>query len=349
MEDISRELEKEIAQSKPSPYKKNRKKSFLIVDDFGEIKSAGHLKVFVYAFLVIGTLSFFAAGGFYILFSQKALENKQLKLELTDLKKKVNSLVADNEILMARLVISGIKPGISDPVTASGVPSVNTAKEKKAGIKGKAKLEKISSTLALDTKAKKDAKIKADKIKAAKIKAAKIEAAKVKAAKVKAAKIKDAKVDEKTSVSENIGVGKTQISPQKESKGQSSVQKIVAIEKFSVTREGVDGDLLVRFDIRNMSEKPGGISGRIFTILKPDNKPQAKWLVVPKARLKNGIPSQYKKGQYFSIAHFKPVKFRIENQEGPEFYKKAAIYIFNEKGELMFENLIDITEEESGL
>lgn len=329
MEDISRELEKEIAQSKPSPYKKNRKKSFLIVDDFGEIKSAGHLKVFVYVFLVIGTLSFFAAGGLYILFSQEALENKQLKLELTEQKKKADSLVADNEILMARLVISGIKPGISDPITASGAPSVNTAKEKKAGIKGKANLEKISSTLALDTKAEKDAKIEA--------------------AKVKAAKIKDAKVDEKTSVSENIGVGKTQISSQKESRGKSSVQKIVAIEKFSVTREGVDGDLLVRFDIRNMSEKPGGISGRIFTILKPDNKPQAKWLVVPKARLKKGIPNQYKKGQYFSIAHFKPVKFRIENQEGPEFYKKAAIYIFNEEGELMFESLIDITEEEAGL
>ena len=316
MEDISRELEKEIAQSKPSPYKKNRKKSFLIVDDFGEIKSAGHLRALVYAFLVIGILSFFAAGGFYILFSQKALENKQLKLELTEQKEKVDSLVADNEILMARLVISGIKPGI----------------------KGKPNLEKSSSTLALV----------AAKVKAAKVKDAKVKAAKVKDAKVKATKAKAAKVVEKTPASENMGVGKTQISS-KESKSKSSAQKIVAIEKFSVTREGLDGDLLVRFDIRNMSEKPGGISGRIFTILKPANKPQSKWLVVPKARLKEGVPNQYKKGQYFSIAHFKPVKFRIENKEGPEFYKKASIYIFNEEGELMFESLIDITEEEAGL
>jgi hypothetical protein len=322
MEDISRELEKEIAQSKPSPYKKNRKKSFLIVDDFGEIKSAGHLKVFVYAFLVIGIISFFTAGGFYILFGQKAVENKQLKLELTMQKEKVDSLVADNEILMVRLVISGKKPGISDPITASGVSSVNTAKAKKAGIKEKPNLEKISPTPVLDTKVEIDVKIKDAKV--------------------------DAKVDEKTLVTENLGV-ETQISAQTESGVKSSVQKIVAIEKFSVTREGVDGDLLVRFDIRNMSDKPGGVSGRIFTILKPENKPQSEWLVVPKAPLKKGVPNQYKKGQYFSIAHFKPVKFRIENQEGPEFYKKASIYIFNEEGELMFESLIDITEEEAGL
>jgi hypothetical protein len=80
--------------------------------------------------------------------------------------------------------------------------------------------------------------------------------------------------------------------------------------------------------------------------LKPDNKIKDHWLVVPTSALKNGIPSEYRKGQYFSIAHFKPVKFRIKNQSDPEFFKKASIVIFNDQGDLIFEKLIDITEAE---
>jgi len=68
--------------------------------------------------------------------------------------------------------------------------------------------------------------------------------------------------------------------------------------------------------------------------------------VVPTAALKDGVPSEYKKGQYFSIAHFKPVKFRIKNQADPDFFKKASIFIFNEQAQLIFEELINITEAE---
>jgi hypothetical protein len=45
MEDISRELEREITQSKPTPYKQNRKKRVLILDDFGEMKNLSYLNL----------------------------------------------------------------------------------------------------------------------------------------------------------------------------------------------------------------------------------------------------------------------------------------------------------------
>ncbi|MCK5100201.1 MAG: hypothetical protein KAR45_18975, partial [Desulfobacteraceae bacterium] len=124
------------------------------------------------------------------------------------------------------------------------------------------------------------------------------------------------------------------------------VKKTVSTEKFTVTRDGADGDLLVRFDIRNISNEPGDVAGRIFTVLKPDNKLEDQWLVVPTAALKNGIPSEYRKGQYFSIAHFKPIKFRIKNQADSDFFKRASVFIFNNQGDLIFEKLIDITEAE---
>ncbi|MCP3943357.1 MAG: hypothetical protein GY710_17985 [Desulfobacteraceae bacterium] len=305
MEDISRELEKEIAQSKPSPYKKSRKKRILVVDDLGEIKSAGHLKVLIYLFLVISIICFFAVSGFYYLFSNQIFENKLLKSKLTGLEEKFNRLVNEKEVLMARLVISGKALGIQTRHPLA------TAKEKKSGIKEKPdpKIVNTAQKTAVASRVKELT------------------------AMVGAVETKEDK---------NVGLDQAVL------KSNVSAQQMVAIEKFTVTRDGVDGDLLVRFDIRNVSDKSGGVSGRIFTILKPESKSQEEWLVVPAVPLKKGVPSQYRKGQYFSIAHFKPVKFRIKNQAGPDFFKKAAIYIFNENGALMFESRINITEGESG-
>ena len=122
------------------------------------------------------------------------------------------------------------------------------------------------------------------------------------------------------------------------------VNKTVTKENFIVNKSKTDKDLLVRFDIRKISEKPGDVAGRIFTVLIPDNTSEDQWLVVPPTTLKNGIPSEYKKGQYFSIANFKPIKFRIKNQAGQDFFKKASIYIFNEQEDLIFEKLVAISE-----
>jgi len=298
MEDISRELEREITQFKPAPYKKSRKKSILMVDDFGKTKTAGHLKVLVYVFGVASLVCFLTAGGLYYFFSHQAVENKRIKSEVAGLSKKVDRLIKEREVLMARLVISGKKPGIEMPPTLSEGP-----KKKKEGIKKKTDPKRVETTVK-----------------------------------------KRAAAPPKELVDEN-----KQVQTQAELESKKPVKQIVAIEKFTVTRDGAKGNLLVRFDIRNISDKPSGVSGRIFTILKPDDKSLKDWLVVPSAKLDKGVPLQYKKGQYFFIEHFKPVKFRIENKAGPNFFKKASIYIFNENGGLMFESLIDITEEGSNL
>ena len=50
MEDISRELEREIARIKPRPHKTRKENNILIINDFGEIRSGAFLKVLVYFF-----------------------------------------------------------------------------------------------------------------------------------------------------------------------------------------------------------------------------------------------------------------------------------------------------------
>lgn len=300
MEDISRELEREIARAKPSPHKANREKRILVVDDYGELTSGNYLKVLVYLFSIVSILGVLGSVGFFYLYNGLARESTQLKQEVSALEKKLASLTNEREILLARLVISGKKPVLS---TAG-------AKEKKPGIKGKSNPKPIPKTI---SNIPHSGETTGQEPRVEKVVAKKIPV---------------------------IAAGTN--GPEK-TPGQ---EQAIAIEKFTVTRTGTGGDLAVRFDIRNLSKKPGGISGRIFTVLKRENTSESNWLVVPKAPLKNGIPSLYRQGQYFSISRFKPVQFTIKNQANPDQFKKASIYIFNDDGELMFESIIDITEAE---
>ncbi len=321
MEDISRELEKEIAQSKPTPYKQIRKKKILILDDFGEMKSGGYLKVLVYMFLVTSVICLLGAGGLYYYYSGLTTENKHLAQKLTRLEKKLGHMINEKEVLMAKLVIAGKELEIeAGPVKPEQPLAEESSKEKEkiTGIKEKSGLETMSAVReSLPEPA-------ADPVSTGPVPGSKDQ-------------------QEETLIQKhNPTKEQNKVSVKPEVLGK----KIVTIEKFIVNRER-NGHLKIGFDIRNLSEKPGNVSGRVFAVLKPDNQSREKWLVLPSSPLEQGVPSLYKKGQYFSIAHFKPITFRIENQAETDLFKKAAIYIFNEEGNLMFEDLIDITQAES--
>lgn len=284
MEDISRELEREIAKSKPKPFRKNRKIKILIVDDFGKVISGNHIKIILMVLFFISIVMICTSAVFFYRFFVSSRDAASYKDRLILAEKKLDELTDEKEVLMARLVILGKEPGIQKKENHGGEtsnPQHGTEKEKPVSPPD------IVSTGQAAT-----------------------------------------------------GAIANQIPETK------AMNKTVLIEKFAVIRNKLGKDLSVRFDIRNISKDQGDVSGRIFTILKPDSGIENEWLVVPAVALKNGIPSEHKKGQYFSIAHFKPVKFRIKSEIDPDFYKKASIFIFNSEGELIFEKLIDITEVE---
>ncbi|WP_299983536.1 hypothetical protein [Desulfobacula sp.] len=112
MEDISRELEREIARSKPKPYQKDRKTRILIVDDFGEMKAGEYLKTLITILSIINVFCFVAAVFFYYLYTDLSRDANPVKNRLVLAEKKVTELTREKEILMARLVISGKEPGI---------------------------------------------------------------------------------------------------------------------------------------------------------------------------------------------------------------------------------------------
>ena len=297
MEDISRELEREIARSKPKPYIQDRRTRLIIVDDFGEMKSGDHFKTLVKVFSFMSVICFTAALVFYYLYTDLSRDSSSIEAKLDIAQNKVNKLTQEKEVLMAKLVISGLKldlapePPVAKKQNLKSATAAPTEPEQIENKKTPAKIEKKEDKVEPES----------DKI-------------------VKASKVVPLDKPDKI------------------------INKTVTIENFIVKKSRSNQDLLVRFDIRKLSEEPGDVSGRIFTVLIPDNTSENQRLVVPFTTLINGIPTEYKKGQYFSIAHFKPINFRIESQAEPGFFKKASIFIFNEQEDLIFEKLVTISE-----
>jgi len=109
MEDISRDLEKEIAHSKPKPYRQEHKTKLFLIDNFGEMKSGEYFKTFLGFLSIVSIISLSLAIVFYCLYSNLYEKNSLNNIKLDNAQKKVQELTVQKETLMAKLVISGIK------------------------------------------------------------------------------------------------------------------------------------------------------------------------------------------------------------------------------------------------
>jgi len=314
MEDISKELEREIEKSLPRPFKRDRKKQVLIVDDFGTITSGEYLKKLIKISGGAGLVCLFAAVIFCYLYIDLSRSTTIDNNKNSVAQKKIDALIHEKEMLMARLVIMGEAPEVIENTAGSKDRATDDpAKEKKGQ---DSILDQVPNPKMTESQEVNNTKKPQEKI-------------------------------EKNKPPEPESSDMNEPSPVlSEPKILRSLKQIIAIENFKVFKDGSSKDLLVRFDIKNISTELGDVSGRIFTLLKPDEQSKDQWRVLPSADLKDGIPFEYKKGQYFSISHFKPVKFRIKQQLDPDLFKIAAIYIFNDEGDLIVEEHLDITRPE---
>ncbi len=115
----------------------------------------------------------------------------------------------------------------------------------------------------------------------------------------------------------------------------------VDVEDLKVNQDKANGDMLVRFDIRNMNDASGNVSGYIFVMLKPKSSTKEKWLLLPGSFIKDNLPAQPKKGQYFSIARFKPVRLKAKKkQQNSIVYTSASVFVFNENSDLILKKEI---------
>jgi len=78
------------------------------------------------------------------------------------------------------------------------------------------------------------------------------------------------------------------------------------------------------------------IAGRTLAILKNNEVNQNKWLILPSDKLIKGKPSG-KVGQSFLFSNFIKITFKVTHQINPNRFKKATVFVFSKKGELLLE------------
>lgn len=124
--------------------------------------------------------------------------------------------------------------------------------------------------------------------------------------------------------------------PEPESEPESEPVLSVAVENFSVTYEPDGKNLNAQFKIKNTSPQSQPVSGHTVVILKGDDLPIDRWLVMPEVSMVGDMPTG-KKGKTFSIQRFRTMNFTSKTPDYFNELQTAVVYVFLKSGELLLE------------
>jgi len=123
--------------------------------------------------------------------------------------------------------------------------------------------------------------------------------------------------------------------------GQAEEPQVVNVEKLMVLYETDTNRLRVTFVLRKTDPNTESVIGRAFVVLKQDKVDQKQWLTIPSVSLAAGKPSRVYRGQYFSIARFKTMKFERKVNDSSRF-QYVSVFIFTKDGKLLLEKELAI-------
>ena len=113
-------------------------------------------------------------------------------------------------------------------------------------------------------------------------------------------------------------------------------QKRVSIDDIVIFHEPDMNTLQVQYKVVNSGPKDESVAGRTVVVLKTNSANPSNWLVLPKVPLKKGKPTG-RYGKSFSIFKFRTMKFKANDQTGPDQFNTGIVYVFSRTGELMLE------------
>lgn len=116
-----------------------------------------------------------------------------------------------------------------------------------------------------------------------------------------------------------------------------TIPATVNVENVDVFHDTKNKMLNVKFILKKTDGTAKKVSGRAFVLLKGNNG-KIDPLVIPSVSLSpEGIPSQIKRGQYFSIANLKWMNFKKKFQSTTKPFKYLTVFIFSTEGKLLLE------------
>jgi len=120
----------------------------------------------------------------------------------------------------------------------------------------------------------------------------------------------------------------------------------VSIEKLQVFYELNSKTYRAQFILRNTNYDSDPISGYTAVVLKNHTMGPDEGLTLPRLKLVSGKPAGNRRGQYFAIARFKMVKFKMVHHSDPKQYDTARIFVFDADKNLLLEQNFPIRLEE---
>jgi hypothetical protein len=119
--------------------------------------------------------------------------------------------------------------------------------------------------------------------------------------------------------------------------------QMVSIEDLKVLNTLEDNKLKVTFKLRKSNQNLETISGHAFVVLKHDRDNRKQWFAIPSVSLVSGKPSRIRRGQYFSIARFKAMKFQHKYSGDPKRFQYVTVFIYGADKKLLLESEFPIT------
>lgn len=126
--------------------------------------------------------------------------------------------------------------------------------------------------------------------------------------------------------------------------GQLELLPSLSVEKLKLWKEVENAVLKFQFNLKNSNPNGTKIKGYTFVVLKPEQGSPERLRSSPWTPLKEGNPTVYKRGQYFSIARFKFVRGNFPGIERVEAFKTATIYVYSETGGLIVEKVYEVSD-----
>lgn len=313
MEDLPGNIRSDLKTRRiPTPSKRTSRWTLLFVGDHGQTVPVRRFKGLFYLLLGLLLVAVGAAAGLYLFNRQTFEENQRLRAETTRLRETVEALRYEKDVLTARLVLTEAEIQKGSPETRTAPSSAPKEKENPGDSTGKESAQKApahEAEVAPEPEPEPEPVLEPEPVPVQAFPA------------------------EQTS----DGAGETETS-QEQTGAVASAPAPVAVENLSVVHETERPLLRVTFLIRKEDTEPENISGHAFVALKQENDTDGdSWVLIPWAKVEEGRPSPPNRGQFFSIARFKPMKFETTGVANPDRFDLLTVYVFNTRGELILE------------
>ena len=116
----------------------------------------------------------------------------------------------------------------------------------------------------------------------------------------------------------------------------------ILVKNLEIWQEPGDNAFKFEFALKNVDRESGRIAGHTFVVLKPEEGSREPVRAFPWSPMKDGKPTIFKRGQFFSIARFKFVRGTLTDVSTINRFKTATVHVYSDTGRLLVEKVFEV-------